>query len=110
MNVESLRQEIAELKQQVEEIENFANGIQRVLLAVLPYLLRDHHKAGEVAGYLKKSSARYDELLAHPERADAGETVDLYEAAKMLYRTMGMIDVWPDSPSPQSLRGRRQAL
>ena len=94
--IESLRQEIAALRRQIDETDDWANGIQQVLVVVLPFLLRGHPEAGKVEGLLRRYADRYDELLAHPERAeDRHDTPEKLEAGKMLYRQLVALGVWP---------------
>lgn len=93
--IESLRQEVAELRRQIDEVDDWANGIQRVLVTVLPFLLRGHPDAGKVEDLLRDHSERYDELSEHPERASKDEPAALHEAGKMLYRQLAILGVWP---------------
>jgi hypothetical protein len=90
--IESLRLEVAELRRQISATDDWANGIQQALVVVLPFLLRGHPEAGKVGDLLRKSSERYDELIAHPDKEDAAE---LHEAGKMLYRQLAILGVWP---------------
>ena len=94
--IELLRQEVAELRGQIDEVDNWASGIQQVLVAVLPFLLRGHPEAGKVAGLLRHHSERFEELQNHPERAEnEDETAGLYEAGKMLYWQLAILGAWP---------------
>lgn len=94
--IESLRQEVAALRQQISETDDWANGIHKTLSAVLPFLLRGHPEASKVEGLLRYHSERYDELLANPQRAEnSDETAALYEEGKMLYRQLAILGVWP---------------
>lgn len=94
--IQKLQQEIAELKQRVEYTDDWAGGVQNVLMTVLPFLLRGHPEVEKVQGLLKSSCERYEELEQHPERATADDLpLAAYEPAKMLYRVLSMHGVWP---------------
>lgn len=109
MSDEALRQEIAALRQRVDEAEAWADGIQQSLVEVLPFLLRGHPEVSKVESLLRSSSQRYEVLRAHPERAEsADETAGLYESRKMLYHLLALLGVWPGvdpgKAAEQSLR------
>ena len=93
--IRKLRQEVAELRKQIDETDDWANGIQMSLLQVLPLLLRDHPAAEKVQHMLAQSDSRYEELNAHPRRGGKHETPALYESRKMLYRQLALLGVWP---------------
>lgn len=95
MSEEALRREIAELRQRIEEVDSWANGLHNALSAVLPFLLRGHPEAGKVAGLLRSASERYDLLSARPELAESPEELVGLEASKMLYRQLAILGVWP---------------
>lgn len=101
MGKQTSRQEIAELRAKIEELDDWANGIHMALVDVLPFLLRGHPEAAKVEGLLKASAQRYEELLAHPERAeDAHEKATLYESRKNLYRQLALLGAWPAPAQP----------
>jgi len=103
--IDSLRQEIAVLRRQVDETDDWANGIQQVLVAVLPFLLRGHPEVEKVEGLLRHYADRYEELLAHPERAeDRHDTPEKQEAGKMLYWQLAVLGVWPGISAEQAAR------
>lgn len=103
--IESLRQEVAALRQQIDEVDDWANGIQKALIVVLPFLLRGHPEAGKVEGLLRHHSDRFEELTAHPERAEAkDETAALYEAGKMLYWQLAILGAWPGIDPAEAAR------
>ena len=93
--IRKLRQEVAALRKQIDETDDWANGIQMSLLQVLPLLLRGHPEAGKVQQMLEQCVARYEELKAHPRRGGKDETPALYESRKMLYRQLASRGVWP---------------
>lgn len=94
--IQKLRQEVAALSAQIDEMGDWANGIQVSLLQVLPFLLRGHPEVEKVQRLLEQSHARYEELKAHPRRGGKNETPALYESRKMLYRHLALLGVWPD--------------
>lgn len=109
---ESLRQEISELRTKLAELDDWTNGIQMALVAVLPFLLRGHPEAAKAQDVLQAADQRYEELLAHPERAEsADETATLYESRKMLNRLLALTGVWPGvapMDAAQALQKARQ--
>lgn len=93
--VEALRLAVERLREELTATDEWANGVQHLLLAVLPFLLRGHPEAGKVRDLLASATARYEELLAHPHRASPGEALGRYEAKKIAYRTLALLGVWP---------------
>lgn len=94
--IQKLRQEIAELRQQLEYTDDWAGGVQNVLRYVLPLLLRGHPEIAKVRDLLKADSDRYEELELHPERATVDDLpLATYEPAKMLYQQMALLGIWP---------------
>lgn len=94
--IQKLRKEVAELRKQIDEVDDWANGIQASLMYVLPLLLRDHPEVKNLQRMFEQGSARYEELKAHPRRGETTETAALYESRKMLYRQLALLGVWPD--------------
>lgn len=95
MDVGELRSEVARLRKEIDQVDDWANGIFGLLAQVMPHLLRNHPEVEKVQGLLQAAEQRYEELQAHPERAEHGETAGQYEAPKMLYRVLGLVGVWP---------------
>ena len=103
--VESLRREVAELRRKIDATDDWANGIQHVLVAVLPFLLRGHPDAGKVESLLRHHSERFQALTAHPERVESpDETAALHEAGKMLYWQLAVLGVWPGVDPAEAAR------
>jgi len=105
MSDSELRQEIVRLHAEIDAVDDWANGIFQMLVQVLPLLVRDHPNAKKVQHLLRESDTRFEELMAHPERAEEGEPAGLYEARKMMYRYMELLGVWSDvDPAEAKLR------
>lgn len=90
------RQALLALQAEMNATDDWANGIQMMLVQILPLLLRDHPNVKKIQRLLERSDSRYEELLAHPERAEEGESAGQYEAGKMMYRQLAILGVWPD--------------
>jgi hypothetical protein len=96
MSEAKLRAEVERLRTEVDRVDDWANGIFALLVEVLPHLLRDHPNVEKIQRSLQAADERYEDLLAHPEHAEAGESAGLYEARKMLHRQLALLGVWPD--------------
>lgn len=97
---ELLRREIAQLREQIEAVDDWANGLLLALVQVLPHLLRGHPEAGKVQRLLQACDERFEELRLHPERSqESADTAALLEASKMLHRQLAALNTWP-APRP----------
>jgi hypothetical protein len=99
-----LTKEIEALRGQIDETDDWANGVFLLMEQILPFLLRGHPELDKIEKLLQASAERYEELQAHPERAEDGETAGLYEARKILYRHMALLGVWPDIEPGEAAR------
>jgi hypothetical protein len=105
MSEQALRQEIAELRARVEAVDDWSAGVHKVLIDVLPFLLRGHPEVEKVHQLLQQADRRYEELTANPASAEEpGEVAGLYESAKMLNRLFGVLGVWPGIDPQQAAR------
>lgn len=92
-----LQSQIDALRAELKSTDDWASGVFLTLEQILPFLLRGHPEIAKIEQLLKRSEQRFEELCAYPERAEDGdETAEKYEAAKMLYRQMALLGVWPD--------------
>lgn len=98
------RQALLALQAEMQETDDWANGIQTMLVQILPLLLRDHTNVKKVQHLLAQSDSRYEELLVHPERAEEGETAGQHEASKMMYWQLALLGVWPDVDPAEAVR------
>jgi hypothetical protein len=91
--MQQLREDVAKLKQEIDAVDDWANGIHMTLTLVLPPLLRGHPKEHLIRQSLQRHSDRYEELIANPERAeDEHERCGLYESGKMLNGLLRLLD------------------
>ena len=99
MSERELRQEIAQLRAEIDRVDNWANGIFLVLQEVLPPLLK---KNPEIASHLRDSwraaAEKLDDLERGVEQRDdpeEAESLESLEVRKILYRTLDLLGVWP---------------
>lgn len=90
------QEELRQLRLQLQEAEDWANGVFLALQQVLPALLRGHPEVKKVQALLAGRDQRFEELRRHPERAEPDERPTLHEPGKMLYRQLALLGVWPD--------------
>jgi len=102
---ELLQQEIekavAPLRQELDQVDDWANGVFAALLDVVLALLKSQPElANDLAPLWRFASERYDHLEQSPPQADdIQETQHLLEARKMLYRQLAALGAWPSPPS-----------
>lgn len=98
-----LRKDVASLRLEIDAVDDWANGVHVTLTLVLPPLLRGHPMERRIRQSLQRHDERYEELQAHPERAeDAHERLGLYESGKMLNRLLCLLD----APTPEPRKPR----
>lgn len=112
MNEQDIRQTIQHEIQQAQQplldkidaADEWAQGVYLLLEQILPPLLRGHPEAETIQRNLQRHDDRYEELQAHPERGEEGETAGQYEAAKMLNRRLALLGVWPNIDPGDAVR------
>ena len=101
---QDLQERVAQLEAKLEALtievdrnDDWANGLFRVLVDVLPHLLRAHPDlAVHLGRHWKNEAERYEVLKSDPGQAeDFHDTAEKAEATKMLYRMFEALDVWP---------------
>lgn len=103
--IAALRQEVAQLRAQVEATDDWASSVYVALELVLPYLLRDHPQVEKVRNLLQGQARGFEELQAHPEReGDTYGKASRHEAGKLLYHQLALLDVWPGVDSKEVIR------
>lgn len=98
------RQALLALQAERQTTDDWAAGLFQLLHQVLPHLLRNHPGAVKIQQSLKFSADRYEELLAHPGRAEEGETAGQHEAGKMMYHQLAILGVWPGIAPAEAVR------
>lgn len=98
---EELRKEVAQLRAEVDRLDDWANGVFVALGEALLPLLKAHP---ESAAYLeplwRHAAERYEQVLSMPGQAgDFHETAELLEPRKMLYRQYSLLGAWPQPGS-----------
>lgn len=101
---------VAPLREELDKLDDWANGLFVVLTNVLPHLLRAQPEmAAKLAPQWRKAAERFEALeVSGARRAGDGETLELLEARKMLYRIFAVMELWPTGHA-KATRGVREA-
>lgn len=90
------QEELRQLRQQLQATEEWAEGVYVLLETVLAHLLRGHPRAPALGQQLQRMAAQHDRLEQQPELAtDEDPRASHLEPAKMLYRHLALLGVWP---------------
>ena len=94
---DELREEVAQLRAELDRLDDWANGVFAALSdALLPLLKANPQTAAYLAPIWRSAAERFDEVQTEPGQAgDFHETAELLEARKMLYRQFAILGVWP---------------
>lgn len=95
--IEQLRQEVAQLRAEIDRVDDWANGLLHVLIDVLPLLLKQHPDvAAKIAPMWEGAARKFYSVTTETGQAESfSETVELLESKKMLYETFALLGVWP---------------
>jgi hypothetical protein len=97
MNEADLREEVAQLRARVEQVDDWAAGVLAALRDVLlPLLKAQPDIARQVEPIWRQAAENFDLLNAGgtlPEEEDMSQ--EHFEPAKMLYRQFSRLEVWP---------------
>ncbi len=94
--IDALRQEVAQLRAQVDATDDWASSVYLTLETVLPCLLRGHPQAAQARDLLRFQADSFEDLQAHPEKeGDLHGKASRLEASKMLYYQLALLGVWP---------------
>jgi len=97
--VAALRKKIDQMCTQIDQEMEYVYGYHHTLeLLVLPMLI-GHPRANWVQNLLAERHARYQELLAHPERAREGEIAERLSSSSKLYLALKEFGMWGDNSS-----------
>lgn len=96
--VDLLRQEVAQLRAEIDRVNEWSTGLFCVLHDVLPPLLREKPAlAAALAPKWHLAAEQFDLASENTGQADSfEETADRLEARKMLYRLFAQLKLWPD--------------
>jgi hypothetical protein len=93
---EAVEQAVTPLRVQIEQVDDWANGVYVALSEVLVPLLK---LQPELALYLQPlwadAAHRYAQLEHSVQADDFHETLELLEARKMLYEHLDLLKAWP---------------
>lgn len=96
------------LREEIDRLDDWANGLYLVLLNVLPFLMKAHPEMARQVEPQWRSAAERFEALADGARSDDGETAELLEARKMLHSVLTLLHAWPaQQPGAQAKSNRR---
>ena len=95
---QEIEKAVAPLRQEIDQVDDWANGVFAVLADLLPELLQTHPQLGQrLMPLWQEAAERYDTLgrQADGQADDFHETQWLLEARKMLYRQLVASGSWP---------------
>lgn len=93
---------VAPLRQELDQVDDWANGVFAALSDLLLPLLKKHPEiAQELQPLWQGASEQYDKLEGVAQADDFHETQYLLEARKMLYRKLSALQAWP-APAQES--------
>ncbi len=95
--VELLRQEVAQLRAEIDRVDEWAVGVFEALNDVLVPLLRGNQAlARTLAPQWHKAANQFDAVAAESGQAQSfEETAERFEARKILYRRFDVLKLWP---------------
>lgn len=98
---------VAPLREELDRLDDWANGLFVVLADVLPPLLREHpHMAAELGPKWAGATGHFERLQANgQQRTSEGETLELLEGRKMLYRVLAVLGFWKMPPVARHTQG-----
>lgn len=89
------------VRAEITRVDDFSNGLFVVLAQVLPQILRDQPAlAARLAPHWCDIAERFNAAEQGRLKLDAGETLDLLEARKLLYEVGVDMSLWPVGKLP----------
>jgi len=86
----------AVLREEINKVDDWANGIFAALRDVLAHQLRESPELGKALAKSWGQAARdFDRVHLHGKPASTGEPLETLEARKMLFRLFGLLGVMP---------------
>ncbi len=97
---QEIEKSVAPLRAEIDQVDDWANGVFAALADVLPLLLRKHPDvAGQLEPMWRKISEQYNTVDSTDQADDFHQTQGLLEARKMLYRQLAVLKAWPERPA-----------
>ncbi|MFA7238722.1 MAG: hypothetical protein WC091_01310 [Sulfuricellaceae bacterium] len=96
MSNTELREEIAQLRAEINDHREWTDGVYSVLIDLLPFLLRgDPVMAEQLGKRWRQVAERYDFITGSGLPDENDEPPERMELRKMLYRTLVVAGSWP---------------
>lgn len=94
-----LREEINALRNELDNLHEWSDGVYSVLFDLLPFLLRGDPALAERLGERWRQVAeRYDFITGAAQPEEHDEPPGRMELRKILYRTLVVSGSWPGQP------------
>lgn len=94
---QEIEKAVAPLRQEIDQTDNWANGVFAALEDLLRVLLVKHPDiAAELAPLWRGAAERFDNIGSIEQADDFHESQELLEARKMLYRQLALVKAWPE--------------
>lgn len=97
-STQTWREEAAQLRAEIDRVDDWANGVFLALFDLLPPLLREHPQiAATIAPMWKKAAQNWDTLQTGTMQGESfDEPEGVLEARKLLYRMLAQHQVFPE--------------
>lgn len=96
---------IETLRDEINMLDDWANGLYLVVVDVNPFLLSEHPSlAAELAPRWGKAASDFDSVDVGGQAAQPEAPLELLESRKMLYRMFHAMKLWPKQAKLRTIR------